>query len=214
VKLVLWWDEDIADDLDDSVLGDTVLNADAAETVNLDADEATVATNVNLENLVVEEGWEGVVEVSLWYVVSLVGLVHVVAVDGVAVKGGTWNDVVLKESLEVLAAVLGEEEGVDAWAELEEGKVVWCEKGAAWVVGGVELLKETSLAETELKGGELGWEEVDDLDNVWWWDQEGVNTVNDTVRTENVDSNNAAVEVQGKAPEGDLDGKSLWLWLV
>jgi len=138
----------------------------------------------------------------------------VVAVNGVTVKGGAWNDVVLEKSLEVLAAVLGEEEGVDTWAELEESKVVWSEESTAWVVSGVELLKKTGLSKTELKCRELGRKQIDDLDDVWWWDQQSVDTVDDTVGTKDVDGNNAAVEVQCETSEGDLDSKSLWLRLV
>lgn len=82
------------------------------------------------------------------------------------------------------------------------------------MVSGVELLEETGLGETELKGGELGRQKVDDLDDIWWWDQKGVDTVNDTVGTEDVDSDNAAVEVEGETLEIDLDSKSLWLRLV
>lgn len=84
--------------------------------------------------------------VALWQILGVgFGLV-----DGVAVEGCLGHDVVEEECLEVLEAVGGEEEGVDLGAEFAKGKVGGREEGAARVVGAVELLEETGLAETEL----------------------------------------------------------------
>ena len=105
-------------------------------------------------------------------------------VDGVRVKSGLGNNVVLQQSLQVLLAKVAEEEGVDPWAKLEESKVGWSKEGATWVVSGVELLEKASLGKTELKSRELGWEKVDDLDDVWWWNEKGVNAVDNSVGTE------------------------------
>jgi len=81
------------------------------------------------------------------------------------------------------------------------------------VLGSVERLEETSLAKTELQSAELAWEEVDDGDDVWWWDNDAVNTVNHTVGREDVDGNDAAVEVDSQAAQADLEGNTLRLGL-
>lgn len=91
---------------------------------------------------------------------------------------------VLKQGLQVLLTVGREEERVDLGAKLPEGEVGGSEEGSTWMIGAVEEIKETSLAETELKSGELGWQEVDDLDHTWRREDEAVNAVDDTVGAE------------------------------
>ena len=76
---------------------------------------------------------------------------------------------VLKEGLEVLEAVLAEEEGIDSWAKLLEGEVGGRKECSTGVVGGVELLEKAGLAESELEGAEFGGEQIDDLQDARWW---------------------------------------------
>lgn len=78
----------------------------------------------------------------------------------------------------------GEEEGVDAGAELAECEIGRSEKGAAGMRGGGEGRGETGFEEGELKGGELAGEEGDDLEGGWGWEKKGVDTVNNTVGAE------------------------------
>ncbi len=51
---LLGWDQDAADDLNDAVFGDTVFNRDAGKTIDRDADEATIAGDVNTEGAIFE----------------------------------------------------------------------------------------------------------------------------------------------------------------
>jgi len=51
----LWWDQYIVDDLDDSIRGDAIFNYDRGETVDLDADEPTVAPNINAKRAIFEQ---------------------------------------------------------------------------------------------------------------------------------------------------------------
>ena len=50
----LGWDEDAANNLDDAICGDAVLNRHVGETVDFDADETSVAPNVDAERLVIK----------------------------------------------------------------------------------------------------------------------------------------------------------------
>ena len=62
---------------------------------------------------------------------------------------------VLKESLQVLLTILGEEEGVDLGTELLESPVGWSEESSTFVLGVLDSVKETCFLKTELKCGEL-----------------------------------------------------------
>ena len=66
---LLGWDEHVADDLDDAVLGDAVGEGHVAEAVDLDVDQAAVAADVDGEVAVVEGGGE----VDLFFEEVLVG---------------------------------------------------------------------------------------------------------------------------------------------
>jgi hypothetical protein len=208
---LLRWDEHIADNLNDAVPCDAILDRDATESINLDADEATVAGNVNAEAAVLEQGRKVNVEVSLGHTFLALAIR---AVKGIRVEGVVGDKVVLKQSLEVLLTVLAEEEGVDARAKLLESEVGRGEESAALVVGSVDHVEETSLAEAELEGGELARKKVNDGGDVGRRQDEGVHAVDDTVGTENVDGNNAGVEVDGQASEADVESKTLRLGLA
>jgi len=91
------------------------------------------------------------------------------------------HDVVLQQRLEVLAAVLAEEEGVDPRAELLKRKVGGREEGTTVVGGAVEFREEAGLTEAEQEGGEILGSEVEDSESGWGWDNEGREAVNDAV---------------------------------
>ena len=59
---------------------------------------------------------------------------------------------VFEECLEVLLAVLGEEESVDAGTEFLECKVGGREEGSAFVGRGLDGFEETGFLEAELQG--------------------------------------------------------------
>jgi hypothetical protein len=117
--------------------------------------------------------------------------------------------VVEDQSLEVLAAVLAEQECVDLRAELLEGEVGRSEQSTARVVGAVVSVKETSLAKSQLKGRELRRQKVNDLEGSWGRNEQAVNSVDDSVCAEDVDGYDARVEVDGQASETDVDAESL-----
>lgn len=52
---------------------------------------------------------------------------------------------------------------------------------------------------------------MDDIDGFWWGEEQAVYAVNYTVGAENVDGDDAGVEVDGEAFEGDLGGEALGL---
>lgn len=116
---------------------------------------------------------------------------------------------VQNQSLEVLATVLAEQESIDLGAELLESEVGRSKQSTAGVIGAVVSIKETSLAKSQLEGGELRRQEVDDFEGSWRRNEEVVNSVDDSVCTEDVDGNNARVEVDGQASETEVDAKSL-----
>ena len=113
------------------------------------------------------------------------------------------------QSLEILAPVLAEQESIDLGAELLEGEVGRSKQSTAGVIGAVVSVKETSLAKSQLKGGELGRQEINDLEGSRRRNEEIVNSVNNSVGTENVDGNDARVEVDGQASEAEVDAESL-----
>ena len=113
------------------------------------------------------------------------------------------------QSLKVLATVLAEQKAVDLGAKLLEGEVGRGEQSTAGVVGAIVGIKETSLAKSQLESGELGRQEVNDLECSWRRNEKVVNSVDDSVCTEDVDSNNAGVEVDGQASETKVNAKSL-----
>lgn len=87
------------------------------------------------------------------------------------------------------------------------------------VLGAVDLVEETGLAEAELERAELAGEEVDDGRDVWWRDENGVDAVDDTVGAEDVDGHQPGVEVDRGSLQRDAHGQTLLvaeklLWLV
>jgi len=77
--------------------------------------------------------------------------------------------------------------------------VVRGEKSAAGVLSGVKHIIQTCLSKTQNEGGKLGGEEVDDLEHARWRDDDAVDAVDDAVSAEDVDGDDAAVEVDGQA---------------
>lgn len=78
-----------------------------------------------------------------------------------------------------------------------------------WVVGAVQLLKQPCLAEAKFESAELSGQEVDDGCNIWWWDEDRVDAMDYAVGGEDVDSDEAAVEVDGWALERYAHSKTL-----
>jgi hypothetical protein len=204
-------DEHVADDLDHTVLCNTVLNGNTTKAVDLDADEAAISSDVDAEAAVLKHGREVNVEVALGD--TLLGLA-VGAVVGIGVQSVVRDKVVLKKSLEVLLTVLAEEESVDPRSELLESEVRGCEESASLVVGGVDHIEQTGLAKTKLKSRELTREQVDDGGNVGWRQDDGVNAVNDTVGAEDVDGDDSSVEVDRQSIQSDVERETLRLRLA
>ena len=113
------------------------------------------------------------------------------------------------QSLKVLAAVLAEQESVDLGAELLEGEVGGSKQSTARVIGAVVGVKETGLAKSQLEGGELRRQEVDDLKGSRRRNQEIVNSVDHSVGAKDVDGNDTRVEVDGQASETKVNAESL-----
>jgi hypothetical protein len=63
---LLWRDEDIRRDMDDTILGHTVRKGDFGESIDLDFDETSPASYIDAEVFVVEKGWE----INLWNDIS------------------------------------------------------------------------------------------------------------------------------------------------
>lgn len=75
--------QDVADDLNDSVCGNAILDADAGEGVNLDVDQATVSSNINRKGVVLQRGGQVDVPVSLGDSVVSFGLDESITVQNV-----------------------------------------------------------------------------------------------------------------------------------
>jgi hypothetical protein len=87
------------------------------------------------------------------------------------------------------------------------------------VLGAVQLVEQARLSETELQCAELAREQVDDGCDVGGRHEDRVDAVDNAVCGEDVDGNEAAVEVYGGALEGDAHGETLGVaevmgWLV
>ena len=162
---LLRWDEYVADDLNHAVLRNTILDRDTAKSVDFDADEATVPSDVDAKAAVLEHGREVDVEVALRHTLLALAVGAIVRIRVESVVG---HKVVLQKSLEVLLTVLAEEESVDPRSKLLESEVRGCKESTALVVGGVDHVEQTCLAEAELKSRELTREEVDDGGDVGW----------------------------------------------
>jgi hypothetical protein len=108
-------------------------------------------------------------------------------------------------------AVAAEEEGVDALPEFLEGEIAWGEERAALVgvLGVIQLVEETRLAEAELQRAELAGKQVDDRCNVWWGHENGIKAVDHAVCAEDVDGDDAGVEVDRRALERDAHSEAL-----
>jgi hypothetical protein len=204
-------DEHVADDLDHTVLGDAVLDRNATKAIDLDADEATISSNVNAEAAILEHGREVNVEVALRH--ALLSLA-VGAVVRVRVESVVRGQVVLEKSLKVLLTVLAEEESVDPRAELLESKVRGCEESTSLVVGGVDHVEQPCLAEAKLKSRELARKQINDGGDVRWRQDDGVDAVDDTVGTQDVDGDNPRVEVDSQSSKSDVERETLRLRLA
>lgn len=204
-------DENIADNLNYTVLSDAILNRDTAEAVDLDRNETSVASNVDTKVAVLEQGREIDVEVSLRH--ALLGLA-LSGVVGIGVQSVVGNEVVLEKSLQVLLAVLAEEESIDPRTKLRESEVRRCEEGAALVVGGVDEIEKACLPKTKLESGKLAGKQADNRCHIWGRKDNGVDAVNNTVGTEDVDCDNARVEVDGQSLQSKFECNALRLGLA
>jgi hypothetical protein len=160
-------DQHIANDLDHSVCGNTILHADAREGVDLDIDQTAVSSYVNRQRVVLESSGKVDMPVTLGNAIKALSLDESIAVQNVVgyglvsvsiVKGSsrTWFTYVVEDqSLKVLAAVLAEQESVDSGTKLLESEVGRSEQSTAWVIGAVVSVKKTGLAKSQLEGGEL-----------------------------------------------------------
>jgi len=117
-----------------------------------------------LEDLVVVAATGGVVRVTI----QCVSLTH---------------NMVRQQRLEVFLTIAGKQERVDARAKFLESEVGGGEEGAAGV-GAVEFVEEAGLGEAELEGGEFGGQEGEDAEDVWGWEEDGVDAVDYAVTAE------------------------------
>lgn len=203
--------EDVADNLDYTVLSDAVLNRNTAEAVDLDRDETSVASDVDTKAAVLEQGREIDVEVSLGD--TLLGLA-LSGVVGVRVQGVVRNEVVLEKSPKVLLAVLAEEEGVNPRTKLRESEVGRCEEGTALVIGSVDEVEEACLPKTKLEGGKFRGQQADDRGYVRGRKDNGVDAVNNTVGAEDVNCDNARIEVDSQSLQSKFECNALRLGLA
>jgi len=142
--------QDVADNLDHSVCGNAVLHANTREGVDLDVNKTAVSSYIHRQRVVLESSGKVDMPVTLGDAVKSLSLDESVAVQNVV-----GNSVVEDQSLEVLAAVLAEQEPVDLGTELLESKVGGSKQSTAGVIGAVVSIKETGLAESQLESGEL-----------------------------------------------------------
>ena len=120
---------------------------------------------------------------------------------------------ILQQRLQVLQPELREQELVDPRSELTEGPVRWREQGAAGMISRVELIEQISLNECQLQRAELSWEEIDHSNSTKWWEERRVDPMDHTIRAEDIDRHDFAVEVHSQAFEADAEGQTLRLWL-
>jgi hypothetical protein len=129
--------------------------------------------------------------------------------ESIAVENIVGASVVKDESLQVLDSVLAKQECIDLGTKLLECKVGRREQCATRMISAVVSVKQTSLAESQLESRKLGGKKVDDFEGSWRRDEKGVNTVNDTVGTKDVDGNDTAIKVEGQTLESNVDTESL-----
>ena len=182
ITSLLRWNNDMAWDVQNTILTHTISHMDVIVTINADVAETVEVGDVDGERLALEQGlkikvdWTHIV-VSIAMVVS-VGCLRVdVWVVFVRVEGLVSNDVVLQQHLKVLQAALGEEEGVDWDWEAGPGTVIWREEGETLVWEVRELLIKAGLKKSQFQSGKLGWHDRENLDGWWWWNQDCVETV-------------------------------------
>lgn len=186
------------------------MNSDAREAVDANSDEWSVPSHINGEVLALEHGAK-IVMVVRRSTRNILLMILSAIVKRIRVKRLIYDDVVLKQSLEVFLAILAEQESIDTRPKLLERKVAGREECSAvvWILRCVHLLKQARLAETEFKCAELTGEEVDDGSDVGRGNQDAIYAVHDAVCAEDVDGDELAVEVYGGALEGDAHGEAL-----
>lgn len=136
---LLWRHENVADDVQDGVLGNSILDHDSTVAVDLHADEWSESRDVDWQAAIIEQGRQIDVHVFTRRI-DLDVVCIVTFIEGVAIKCLVGHDVVLEQSLEVLEARLREEESVGTGPELLEGEVVGREDSAADMWRLVQLL--------------------------------------------------------------------------
>lgn len=173
-------DQDIARDLYDAVLRDAVLHDNVRVAIDTDVDEAAIADDINTEAPIIQQGRE--IHMERPPAAGVRG--RLLAVVRVRVQRLVGDDMVLHQRLEVLAAVLAEQKGVDARPELAEGEVAGREERAARVVRLGDVVGQAGLRERELERGELAGEERDDGEGRGGREEDVVDAVDDAVGAE------------------------------
>lgn len=54
----LWRNENVADDLDDTICGNSILNVDSGKSIDFDFNQAAISCNIDGKRLAFQEGWE------------------------------------------------------------------------------------------------------------------------------------------------------------
>jgi hypothetical protein len=207
---VLGWHENVRDNLDDTIAGDTVMDSYAREAVDPDGHKRSVPRYIDGKVLATQHSLQ-VVMVVRWAGSDVLFVILLSVIERVRVQSLVNDHVVLQQRTEVLLAILAKQEGVHPGAKLLEGEVARGEECSAIVVvlGAVQLVEETGLAKTKLESAELAGQEVDDRSDVGWRDEDGVDAMDDAVCAEDVDSDQPAVEVDGRALKSDADSQAL-----
>lgn len=170
----LGWNQYTANDMDNTIFRNAILDGYAAKPINLHSDQPGESANINTQTLVLKQSWQINMEVSLRKV-FLVDLAHDVGfsalgfIKGIGVEGLVSNYMVLEKSFEVFLAVRAEEESVDFGAEALEGGIGGSEEGAAFVGRRFYGCGETGFKKGKLQSTEFAREKLNNLEGRGWW---------------------------------------------
>jgi len=166
VRSTMWvsrGNEYASGNLDDTILCNTVLDGDIIVAVDTDVDQSTPAGDIDTQAVVLEQCREIDVEDALRDRV-FANFFLLWAVESIGVQSLIGDDVVLEQGFEVLLTSSGEQEGVDARAELLPCPVGGSEEGGTCVLMTVlVVVGNAGLDKGKLGGGELAGQEGNDL---------------------------------------------------
>ncbi len=136
VRSTVWvprGDEHASGNLDNTILCNAVLDGDIIVAVDTYVNQSTPAGDIDAQAVVLKQGRELDVEDALRDCV-FANIILLWAVESIGVQGLLDDDVVLEQGCEVLLTASGEQEGVDARAELLPCPVGGSEEGGTSVL--------------------------------------------------------------------------------